>query len=127
MRSTGEAYLTELAGFPAKTFPCHFSNSATRLQLGAVLDRTELQWLYHAAFAAALCNIAINGLGGCGGRILPEREPNRIRLEAEFMTARDKFYACAGRQVLPPPVSRSIQRIFLSVFVNEDNLAPYCQ
>ena len=123
METTGEEYLTELAGFPLRTFPRSFSSSAKRLRLGTVLDRTELKWLYEAAFVAALCNIAINGLGGCGGRILPEREPNRIILEREFMAACDKVYACAGWQALPPSISHTIQRIFLRVFVNEDNLA----
>jgi hypothetical protein len=123
MMTTGEEYLNELAGFPPKTFPSHFSNSATRLRLGMVLDRTELKWLYEAAFVAALCIIAINGLGGCGGRIKPEREPNRSRLEREFMAARDKLYACAGWKALPPFVRHPIQRLFLQIFVNEDNLA----
>jgi hypothetical protein len=123
MMTTGEEYLKELAGFPPKTFPSHFSSRAAQLHLGAVLDRTELKWLYEAAFAATLCNIAINGLGGCGGRIKPEREPNRRRLEREFMAARDKFYACAGWQALPPLVRHPIQRMFLRVFVSEDKLA----
>jgi hypothetical protein len=123
MMTTGEAYLNELAGFPTKTFPSHFSGSATRLRLGTVLNRTELKWLYEAAFVAALCNIAINGLGGCGGRIKPEREPNRRRLEKEFMVARDKLYASAGWQALPPLVRQPIQRIFLRISVNEENLA----
>jgi hypothetical protein len=35
MMTTGEEYLNELAGFPPKTFPSHFSNSATRLRLCA--------------------------------------------------------------------------------------------
>jgi len=123
MMTTGEAYLNELAGFPPKTFPSHFSSSATRLRLGTFLDRTELKWLYEAAFVAALCNIAINGLGGCGGRIKPEREPNRRRLEQEFMAARDKLYASAGWRALPPFVRHPIQRIFLRISVNEENLA----
>ena len=123
MLTTGEEYLDELAGFPPRTFPSHFSSSAIRLRLGTVLDRTELKWLYEAAFAAALCNIAINGLGGCGGSIKPEREPNRRRLEWEFMAARDQLYACAGWQALPPFVKHPVQRIFLRVFVNEDKLA----
>ena len=121
--TTGEAYLNELAGFPPKTFPSHFSSSATRLRLGTVLNRTELKWLYEAAFVAALCNIAINGLGGCDGIIKPERESNRRRLETEFMAARDKLYACPGWQALPPFVRLPIQRIFLRIYVNEDNLA----
>lgn len=123
MKTTGEEYLNELAGFPPQTFPSHFSSSATRLRLGTVLDRSELKWLYEAAFAAALCNIAINGLGGCGGTIKPEREPNRRRLEREFMAARDKLYAYAGWKALPLFMEHSIQRIFLRIFVNEDNLA----
>jgi hypothetical protein len=121
--TTGEKYLRELTGYPAKSFAGHFSSIATRLQLGTALDRTELRWLYEAAFFATLCNIAINGLGGCGGIIKPEREPHRRRLERDFMEARDKLYACAGWQALPPFVSDSIQRIFLQVSVNEDNLA----
>jgi len=121
--TTGEQYLEELAGYPPKTFPSHFSSIAARLHLGTALDGTELTWLYEAAFGAALCNIAFNGLGGCGGSIKPEREPNRRRLEWEFMAARDKLYACAGWQALPPFVRDPIQRIFLRVFVNEDNLA----
>jgi hypothetical protein len=70
-----------------------------------------------------LCNIAINGLGGCGGRIKPEHEPNRRRLEREFMAARDKLYACAGWRALPPSVRHPIQIVFLRISVNEDNLA----
>src|SRR5664280_2893944 len=123
MMTTGEAYLDELAGFPLKTFPRHFSSRATRLHLGRALDRTELKWLYEAAFAATLCNIAINGLGGCDGRIKPEREPNRRRLEREFMAARDKLYAFAGWQALPPLDKQEIQSMFLRISVNEDNLA----
>ena len=123
MMTTGEEYLNELAGFPPKTFPSHFSSRATRLRLGTALNRTELKWLYEAAFVAALCNIAINGLGGCGGRIKPEREPNRSRLEREFMVARDKLYASAGWQALRPLVRHPIQTVFLRISVNEDNLA----
>jgi hypothetical protein len=123
MMTTGEEYLEELAGFPPKTFPSNFSSIATRLHLGTAMDRTELRWLYEAAFEATLCNIAINGLGGCGGRIKPEHEPNRRRLEKEFMAARDRLYACAGWQALPPFVKHPIQRFFLRISVNENKLA----
>ena len=122
MMTTGHEYLKELAHFPPKTFPSRFSTIATRLHLGTAMNRTELKWLYDAAFRATLCNIAINGLGGCGGRIKPEHEPNRTRLEWEFMAARDKLYACAGWQALPPFVRHPIQNTFLRIFVNEDNL-----
>ena len=123
MMTTGEKYLNELAGFPPKTFPNRFSSIATRLQLATAMNRTELRWLYEAAFGATLCNIALNGLGGCGGRIKPEHEPNRTRLETEFMAARDTLYACAGWQALPPFVRHPIQSTFLRISVNEDNLA----
>jgi hypothetical protein len=123
MMTAGEAYLEELAGLPPKTFSSHFASSAKRLRLGTFLERTELTRLYEAAYLAALCKIAINGQGGCGGIIKPERESNRRRLETEFMTARDKLYACAGWQALRPFVKHAVQRIFLRVFVNEDNLA----
>jgi len=123
MMTTGEAYLDELAGFPPKTFPSHFSSRATRLRLGAVLNRTEIRLLYEAAFEATLCNIAINGLGGCGGKIKPEREPNRRRLERDFMAARDRLYARAGWQGLSSCDRHPIQSAFLRVSVNEDNLA----
>ena len=121
--TTGEEYLNELAAFPPKTFPSRFSTIATRLHLGTAMDQTELRSLYEAAYGATLCNIAINGLGGCGGRIKPEREPNRTRLETEFMAARDTLYACAGWQALPPFVRHPIQSCFLRISVNEDNLA----
>ena len=123
MMTAGEKYLEELAGFPPKTFPSHFSSRATRLRLGTALDRTELRWLYEASFAATLCNIALNGLGGCGGIIKPERESNRRRLETEFMAARDKLYACAGWEALSPFVRHPIQSSFLRISVNEVNLA----
>jgi hypothetical protein len=123
MMTTGEDYLDELAGFPPKTFPRHFSRRAIRLRLGTALDGTELKWLYEAAFGATLCNIALNGLGGCGGEIKPEREPNRRRLEGEFMAARDKFYACAGWQVVSPFLRHPVQSTFLRISVDEVNLA----
>jgi hypothetical protein len=119
---TGEEYLNGLAGFPPRTFPSNFSVRAIKLHLGTALDATELKWLFEAAFVAALCNIAINGLGGCGGIIKPENEPNRRRLESDFMVARDRLYACAGWQALPSFVKQPIQRIFLRIYVNEENL-----
>jgi len=121
--TTGQEFLNELAGFPPETFPSKFSGFATRIHLGTALDATELKWLYEVAFVAALCNIAINGLGGCGGIIKPEREPHRRRLESDFMVARDELYACAGWQALPSFVKQPIQRMFLRIYVNEDNLA----
>ena len=121
--TTGEEYLNELAGFPPRTFSRNFARSATRLRLDKALGRTELKCLYEAAYLAALCNIALNGLGGCNGVIKPERESNRRKLEGDFMMACDRLYACAGWRSISPFVRHPIQRIFLRVCVNEENLA----
>jgi hypothetical protein len=118
---TGEDYLNELRASLPETFASKFANSATRRHLGSALDATELNWLYEAAFVAALCNMAINGQGAWGGIIEPEQEPNRSKLESEFMVARDKLYACAGWQVMPSSARQLIQRLFLRIHVNEDN------
>jgi hypothetical protein len=123
MRTTGEEYLSELAGFPEKSFPNRFSSIASLFSLGRLLDREELVRLYEAAFAAVLCNIAFNGLGGCCGRIRPQDEPNRRRLEREFMIARARLDACVGWQTLPPGVRNPIQQSFLRVVVDDDKLA----
>jgi hypothetical protein len=119
---TGEDYLNELGTSPPETFASKFANSATRLHLGTALDATELEWLHESAFVAALCHMAINGQGAWGGMIEREQEPNRSKLESEFMVARDKLYASAGWQALPSSARQLIQRRFLRIHVNEDNL-----
>jgi hypothetical protein len=96
---------------------------ARRLGLRDGLKRAELSCLYEAAFVAALCNISFNGLGGCGGEIKPEKESTRCRLEQAFMDACDNFYRCAGWRALTPGQQKSIRSIFLTVSVNEENLA----
>jgi hypothetical protein len=72
---------------------------------------------------ATFCNIAFNGLGGCCGEIKPEREAHRINLERHYMIARDRFHNSAGLEGLADFKKESIQRIFLNIFVVEDNLA----
>jgi hypothetical protein len=123
LRAEGQQFLDLLAAFPPKSFENDFSRISKRLGLGRVLGHEELVLLLGAAFSAGLCNIAINGLGGCRGIIKPERELNRIRLEQEFMAARDAFYACAGWTELQPSQKASIERIFLRVKVNKEKLA----
>jgi hypothetical protein len=39
------------------------------------------------------------------------------------MDARDNFYRCAGWKALPPARKKTIQAIFLTVLVAEENLA----
>jgi hypothetical protein len=119
----GHKFLAKLAGFPAKTFESKFSGTSTRLGLGTVLSGTDLTLLYRASFRAALCNIAFNGRGGCGGRIRPDRELNRVMLEREFMKARDALLASECWQSLPESKQDMLSRIFLNVSVAEENLA----
>jgi hypothetical protein len=123
MKGNGQAFLGVLATFAPNNFAKQFSGNCSTLGLGAVLDEDELNLLYRATFDAALCNIAINGLGGCRGQIKPEREPNRIQLEWRYMAARDAFYASPGWQGLPRSVKESVNRIFLRVQVADNRLA----
>jgi hypothetical protein len=123
MTKPGREFLNELASFPPRTFENNFSRISGRLDLGAVLDGDELNLLYRAAYNATLCKIAFNGLGGCGGKIRPEQERNRRKLEAEFMAARGSFYASAGWTHLRRSQRSSIEQIFLRVLVNQENLA----
>jgi hypothetical protein len=123
IKKDGHDFLEELAGFPPHSFENIFSTTAGRLGLGRALKRNELRLLCRAAFLAALCNIAMNRLGGCGARVHPEREANRTRLEIEFMAARDRFYATPGWRNLPAAQRGMIQRVFLRVQVRPENLA----
>jgi hypothetical protein len=122
MKRDGEIFLEELASYPPKTFESRFSKIAGRLGLGLMLNREELTLLRHAAFVATLCNIAFNGLGGCGGKISPSREGTRTRLELRFMLARDAFCATPGWRSLSASEKGPIFRIFFTVLVAEQNL-----
>ena len=123
MKTDGQDFLEQLATFPPNTFEGRFLKTSTRLGLGADLAADELSLLYRAAFRAALCNIAFNGLGGCDAQISPDQEGNRIRLEREFMISRDRFYACASWKRLQASQRNSIERVLLQVRVEERNLA----
>jgi len=123
MKADGQNFLEQLTSFPPNTFEGRFLKTSIRLGLGADLDADELSLLYRAAFRAALCNIAFNGLGGCDSQIRPEQEGSRIRLEREFMIARDRFYACAGWKTLQKSQKSSIEKVLLQVFVEDKNLA----
>ncbi len=123
MRTDGQNYLQELASLPPDTFENRFSRISTRLGLGRALRRESLARLFEAAFCAAMCNIAINGLGGCEGQINPSHERNRIRLEQEFMAARDQLYRSRDWRRLAKLKRDSATRVFLTVRVVEENLA----
>jgi hypothetical protein len=116
-------FLETLAEFPPNTFENRFSILATRLNLAATLDETEMTCLFWAAFVACLCNISFNGLGGCNGQIKPEGERNRIALEQEFSARRQRVLKSPGWKALPTPTRKEAAHIFLSVSVFRPNLA----
>jgi len=120
----GQAFLDELTVFPLDSFEGRFSRRASRLNLGPVLRRAELVTLFEATFAAILCNIALNGRGGCRGVIKPAREFNRIRLEWKFMAVKRRFCATSGYQVLSETQKTLVHKHFLTVAVAAENLAP---
>jgi hypothetical protein len=120
----GQAFLDRLATMSGEGFQARFSRISTRLGLGVALNAAEPKTLYEAAYFAALCHIAFNGLGGCSREIKPEREFNRSKLEQHFMDSRDKLWASAKWQALPLGMQTAIQQIFLTAYVEEDNLSP---
>lgn len=123
MDAESQDFFEELESCPREGFKAGFAKSARRLGLHGVLKRSELACLHEAAFLGALCNVSFNGLGVCEGVIKPEKEAIRCRLEQAFMYACHNFYKCAGWESLDPGKKKSIQRLFLRVVVNEENLA----
>ena len=123
MKTGGQSFLDQLSGPWCNGFERGFSKISIRLGLGNTLMEHELRLLYEATFCATLCNIDFNDLGGCAGEVKPEAEANRINLEREFMAACDKLYSSVGWAALHVSLKGSIQSIFLSVLVAEDNLA----
>lgn len=123
MKSHGQAFLQELANLPTNTFENRFSDISRRLGLGATLERNELTLLYEAALCATLLNIAINAPLDGEAKPRPKQEANRLKFETAFMTARDILYASAGWQNLPAAEREVLRKIFLNVFIAEQNLA----
>lgn len=123
MPNENHAFRDLMSAKPAPPFKLRFAAIAERLSLRLWLSKVELTQLCEAAFYAALCNIAFNGLGGCRGEIKPSRETNRISLERAFMEACAEFENSIGAQALPQNVKESVRRILLSVVVVDGNLA----
>ena len=113
----------ELTGCSREAFRTKFGRTARRLGLNNGLRREELSRLSEAAFLAALCNIALNGLGGHAGEIRPENEPVRRDLEGAYMNACRNFYLSPGWKTLPAAQKEAIRAVFLTVVVEEKNLA----
>jgi len=124
MKNHALAFLEALAHCAPDTLENRFSLVSSRLGLGLAWERNELELLYEATCSAARCNIALNGWAGAGGKIRPEDEPTRSRLEGEFMSARDRLFASPGWQALPEDRQALLRRIFLEVFVAEDKVRP---
>jgi hypothetical protein len=123
MKQNGQQFLEELSGFPPNTFQATFSKTSERFGLGAALNCRELRLLYRAAYQAALCNIAMNGLGAHGGRVIGHgREADRTGLEIEFMSARERFFSSRGWKNLPAAQRGTIQQGLLRVVVRPENL-----
>jgi hypothetical protein len=122
LKSAAQDFLEKLAGFPPDTFEGRFSHDSARLGLAEVLDRNELTLLYEAAFRGSLCHAAINGCGRGRGAIRPDNESQRTKLEWDFMTARAIFCASPGWQTLAASAQDSIEGVFLTVFVSDENL-----
>lgn|SRR5690242_8367992 len=123
MDTNSQDFSEELESCSRPGFKTRFAQISRRMGLNGGLDRSELACLYEAAFLAALCNISFNGLGGCGGVIRPEKEATRRRLEQAFMDARDNFFGCSGWRTLPAARKKSIEAVFLTVLVAEENFA----
>ena len=123
MEDDRQDFFEELTSCSRSSFKTKFGRTARRLGLNAGLKREDLSRLYEAAFLAALCNISFNGLGGCGGAIKPEKEPTRRRLEQAFMDARENFHRSPGWKTLAAARKKSIEAVFLTVLVDEENLA----
>ena len=123
MKNPAQEFLQELGNLPPDTFESRFSRASNQLGLAGELTRNELTLLYEATFRATLCNLAINGLGTLAGKIPNEQEPNRSKLERDFMVARDIFYASPGWQTLEPLEQATIEKVFLGVMVADDKLA----
>ena len=120
MTKDGHVFLDALAEFPPRTFESNFSRISRRLGLGRLLSGTELNSLFQASFKAALCKIAFNGLGGCGGMIKPASTPKvgarkksplsnlliymRTRI-CRFEIARH-YLSCGSFSVMPVSITR---------------------
>ena len=123
IRTEGQDFLEKLAASSTDGFDTRFASISTRVGLGLALNAPELRLLYEATLAAMSCYMSLNGFGDYRDEIEPGAEINRLKLERDFMAARDKCYSSAGWKTLPISQKTPIQQILLSVFVDEENLA----
>ena len=121
MKGSSQEFVAQLTALPPDCFEHRFGQRVAQLGLGAMLDRNDLTLLCEAAVRANLCQGALNDVHQ--GKINPEEEIKRVRLEWEFLTARDIFYASPGCQTLDPSIQDIVRQMFLSVSVAEECLA----
>jgi hypothetical protein len=123
MDADSQEFFEELTSCSRSSFKPRFDRTVRQLRLNPALRQEELSRLREAALLSALCNISFNGLGGCAGEIKPEKEPTRRRLEHAFMDACNNFFRSAGWKKLPARQKQSVRNVFLTVVVDEENLA----
>ena len=123
MNSDSNEFSEELTSCTREGFEAKFARIAHQMKLDGALKRQELARLSEAAFLAALCNIAFNGLGGCSGTTSPDKEITRRNLELAYMDARHNFQRSSGWKKLSAAQNESIYRVFLKVIVEDQNLA----
>jgi hypothetical protein len=121
MKSSSQEFLEQLTALPSDWFEHRFAERLAQLGLGAVLERNDLTLLCEAALLANVCQEAINDIGG--GKTKEDQETKRVRLEWEFMTARDIFYASPGWQTLDQATQQIVIEKFFTVAVADQHLA----
>jgi hypothetical protein len=121
MKSSSHEFLEQLTTLPADCFERRFALQLAQLGLGRKLERNELTLLCEAALRASLCQRAINEARN--GKVMPEQESERLRLEWAFMTAREILYASPGWQSLDQPTQERVEEMFLRVAVGDECLA----
>jgi hypothetical protein len=123
MTTDGERFIQSGSRSNFRGFEQRFSAVSSQFGLGARLSPGELDLLHYTAFRAALCNIALNALGGCGGQIKPERENHRRSLETKFMRALTALHASQGWKALTPSIRGRVESRLLTVRIADRNLA----
>jgi hypothetical protein len=121
MKSSSQEFLEQLSALPADCFEHGFADRLAQLGMAAMLERNDLTLLCEAALRAYLCEAALNEVSP--GKSSLEQEAKRVRLEWDFMTARDMFYASPGWQTLDEMMQGMVEQMFLRVTVREECLA----
>lgn len=123
MNADSEEFFEESTSCPRSSFKTKFDQTIRQMRLNPALKPAEMARLGEAAFLAALCNISFNGLAGCEGRIDPDKEQTRRRLEVAYMDACRDLYLSPGWKKISTAQKESVRNVFLTVMVDDENLA----